>query len=248
MARGVEAADDPGAAPAATDVRIPTQGGIAMSARHIMQWALGLFCSALAPVSDAQLGAASFGVFDSNGALIGRALDLGFSTTDGSISYAYIMAQFNGHPVLGNVTGTELALGTAQIVMFEGTGCTGQAWMSPLSVTLPPPFLLDPSAMVGTDNRVYVGNRADAAQLASWQSYASVGAACVESPDSGFGLVKATLVGSAPAFVGPFHLAPLATTTTASASVAAVTPAALAFLAAVLMLTGMAFAGKRAKR
>lgn len=219
-----------------------------MSARHLMQWALGLLCGALAPIAGAQLGPSSFGVFDSNGALIGRALDLGFSTADGSISYAFFMAQFGAHPVLGSVTGTELAIGTAQVVLFEGSGCTGQAWMNPLSVTLPPPFLLDPSATVDTDNRVFVGNRADAPQFASWQSFASVGTACANSPGSGTGLVKATLVGNAPAFVGPFRLAPLATTTSASASVAAVTPAALAFLAAVLLLTGMVFAGARAKR
>lgn len=217
-----------------------------MSARRVMQWMLGLLCSALAPVSEAQYGASSFGVFDSNGALIGRALDLGYSTADGSISYVLFMAQVGAHAILGTAESNALQIGTSPFVFFEGAGCTGQAWIPTLSVTISPPFLVDPSATVGIDHRVYFGSRSEFPQTVAYQSYGDAG--CVDAPGSANGLVKASVAGTSPGFVGPFHVAPLTTTTTASASVAAVTPAALAFLAAVLMLTGMVFAGARAKR
>jgi hypothetical protein len=197
----------------------------------------------------AQYTASGFGVYDAHGALVGQVVDLGTNPTDLSFDRATIAASFAGHSLVGYAETDVVSFAQSGLVVFDSPGCTGQAWIfaSPNQVT---PRFIEPQSVVGTDRRLYVGSRTDVPQSIPNFSFLGEGQPCFDANTSATNMVKATFVGTLPAFDAPFHVGPTAVSLGGGggAPVAAVTPAALAFLAALLLLTGIAFVGKRAGR
>lgn len=222
-----------------------------MNRAMISRWYSIVALAAFTPAAQAQFAASDFIVRDANDAPVGRVVDFVPNIADGGFDGAQISSSFNGHAVIGYVRSDVLVFGDGGVVLFEGAGCTGQAWINASPVIALPRFI-EPSSAVGPERRLYVGNRTDALQSGvTYQSFQGPDQPCANSTDTVSNVIKAALVGTPPSFVAPFRLVAGAVTVAALASsvpVAAVTPAALALLAAVLLLTGIAFLGMRAKR
>ncbi len=214
-----------------------------------MPQVLGMLVSlAVAPNVAAQVPT-TLSVFDAAEREIARVLTVDLDPYGGSQSQ--VVATFAGRVLVGVATRTrvlfdQMGMGT---IYFEGSDCTGPASIQVHSgVFEPAPRLLDATVVVGTDRRVYVGNRADPGHIYPYNSLLQADLPCDNTAGSVDSAVEAHFLGTLPVATPPFRIGPASTAGGGGAPVAAVTPAALAFLAALLMLSGIAFLGTRRQR
>lgn len=226
-----------------------------------------IVCALAALVATSPVAAQSaseMSVYDANGHEFGRIYETEptfvVTTFSSNIAGLALIGDFEHHyrqrsafvsslPGYGGVPG--------YAVFFAGAHCTGQAYVMPEIYLLFAPRRIEPLTIVQVDVpwgdfQLYAGSRTAPDVVVDPSSFIDTLGACQDFPATGLDLVPATFVGSFHTPPSPWRIGP-ASTVTASATassvpVAAVTPAALAFLAALLLLSGIAFLGARARR